>query len=203
MDEFKGNSDALRSKNYINTKPTEPVKKIEKVGDGKAVKKKSGLKELTDGFIQEDVNTVRTYLWRDILLPAFKKTLWEMVTGCADMFLYGGERAPKGKNYDRVSWRDSTVVGGRSKPAAERVRSGYSFDDVLFPTRIEAEAAYESLSAAIEQYHNVSVADLYSTAGITGVWTDNNYGWTDIRSASIIRFEDGYLLKMPKAEPLN
>jgi hypothetical protein len=39
--------------------------------------------------------------------------------------------------------------------------------------------------------------------GITGNYTDNKYGWTDIRSASVNRTRDGYALKLPKALPLN
>jgi hypothetical protein len=49
----------------------------------------------------------------------------------------------------------------------------------------------------------VSVADLYDLVGVTGNYTDNKYGWTDIRSASVIRVRDGYMLKLPKALPLN
>ena len=200
MDEFKGNSDALRSSNSLESAKKE--RRIEKVGDGKIVKKKTGLKDLTDGFFQEDVGAVRTYIWRDVLIPALKKTLWEMITGSADMFLYGGESAPRKRNLDKVSWRDNVPTRNTERRSTERIKSGYSFDNVLFPTRQEAEAAVESLMAAIEQYGNVSVSDMYSTAGITGEYTDCKYGWTDIRGVTIIRYEEGYLLKMPKAVPL-
>ena len=55
----------------------------------------------------------------------------------------------------------------------------------------------------ISMYGLVSVADLYELVGITGSYTDNKYGWYDIRSASVVRVRDGYLLKFPKAIPLN
>ena len=52
-------------------------------------------------------------------------------------------------------------------------------------------------------YGTVSVADLYDLVGITGAYTDNKYGWTDIRSASVVRVRDGYMIKLPRALPLN
>ena len=39
--------------------------------------------------------------------------------------------------------------------------------------------------------------------GVSGNYTDNKYGWTDIRNASVIRVRDGYMIKLPKALPLN
>ena len=55
----------------------------------------------------------------------------------------------------------------------------------------------------ISVYGIVSVADLYDLIGVTGNYTDNKYGWTDIRSASVVRVRDGYIVKMPKAMPLD
>lgn len=55
----------------------------------------------------------------------------------------------------------------------------------------------------ISVYGMVSVADLYDLIGVTGNYTDNKYGWTDIRSASVVRVRDGYIVKMPKAMPLD
>ena len=52
-------------------------------------------------------------------------------------------------------------------------------------------------------YGTVSVADLYDLVGISGNYTDNKYGWTNIRNAEPIRVRDGYMLKLPKALPLN
>ena len=54
-----------------------------------------------------------------------------------------------------------------------------------------------------EAYQVVSVADFYDLVGVSGNYTDNKYGWTDIRNASVIRVRDGYMIKLPKALPLN
>ena len=54
----------------------------------------------------------------------------------------------------------------------------------------------------IDMYGRVSVADLYDLVGITGNYTDNNYGWTNLASAEPIRVRDGYVIKLPKAMPI-
>lgn len=56
----------------------------------------------------------------------------------------------------------------------------------------------------IDMYGVVSVADLYDLVGITGNYTDNKYGWTNIRNAEPVRaMGGGYMLKLPKALPIN
>ena len=54
----------------------------------------------------------------------------------------------------------------------------------------------------MEEYSFVRVADLYDLVGVTGLFTDNNYGWTNIRNAKIVRVRDGYKIDMPRALPL-
>ena len=49
----------------------------------------------------------------------------------------------------------------------------------------------------------VSVADLYDLVGISGNYTDNKYGWTNLRNSDVQRVRDGYLLKLPKALPFD
>lgn len=55
----------------------------------------------------------------------------------------------------------------------------------------------------ISTYKIVSVADFYDLVGVTGNWTDNKYGWSDIRSASIVHVRDGYMIKLPRPLPID
>jgi hypothetical protein len=54
----------------------------------------------------------------------------------------------------------------------------------------------------IEKYETVSVADLYELLGVTSSYTDEKWGWVDLREATIRRVRDGYLLDLPKPESL-
>ena len=55
----------------------------------------------------------------------------------------------------------------------------------------------------IDTYGIVSVADMYDLVGIATNYTDNKYGWTNLRNAEPIRVANGYMLKLPKAGPID
>jgi hypothetical protein len=79
----------------------------------------------------------------------------------------------------------------------------YSYDDIILPTRGEAEEVLTRMDELMDTYGLVRVADLYDLVGITGEYTDNRYGWTNITRAEIIRNRDGYMIKMPRAVPID
>ena len=75
-------------------------------------------------------------------------------------------------------------------------------DDIILESRVDAEDVISRMKEIIETYGFVRVTDLYDLVGITGDYTDNKYGWTNIRGAEPVRVRDGYMLKLPKAVPL-
>lgn len=189
------------------TETTEvPQKKVEKVVTGPVkTKKKSSVLKLTDVFISEDISNVKNYIVMDVLVPAIKKAVSDIVTNGIDMILYGGTK-PGNKSsgtsyvsYNRFSDRNDTTHNYTNN----RTRTGYSYDDVLIDSRGEAEEVLERMGELIDTYGVVTVADMYDLVGITCNYTDNKYGWTNIRNASIERVRDGYMLKMPKALPID
>lgn len=195
------------SDNFREQSAAPDRKKIPPVVTGAVKKKRSGLKELTDGFIQEDAVTVRNSLWHDILIPAAKKTIEDLLMSAVEMFFYGGTgRTSSRSRMDRVSWREGQRTA--SEKPAERIRStsGYRFDEVLYPTRADAERVLNVMIEILDQYPTCSVSDYYSASNVTGSYTDNNYGWDDasaLYGAKIVRFNDGWLLKLPNPKPLN
>lgn len=193
----------------IKTGPNPDKKKVEKVVSGSVkVKKKNGVTKFADNFISEDIHNVKSYVITDVLIPSVKRAISEMVTNGIDMILYGstGGRS-KRSSADRVSYRnyydrrDDDRYRDRDR---DRVRtSAYSFDDIVLDSRGEAEEVLARMDELIDQYGVVSVADLYDLVGVTGNYTDNKYGWTNIRNAEPIRVRDGYMLRLPKALPIN
>lgn len=186
-----------------NQAPAE--KRVEKVIKGKAKVKKNEMRKLTDVFIQEDVSNVKNYIVMDVIVPAVKKAIYDLVVGTLDMSLYGG-RGGGGKRStaDKVSYRDYNGMSRRDERTynSNRTASGYSYDDIVVDTRGEAETVLMRLDEVMEEYECVRVADLYDLVGVTGNYTDNNYGWTNIRNAEVVRVRDGYKIKMPRAIPL-
>ena len=202
MEEYKPNS----HKSKEAQKESIPEKKVEKIITGTVKsKKKSEIQKFTDIFISEDVNNVKSYILLDVLVPAIKKAISDIVTNGIDMILYGGTgRTKSNSTASKISYR-SYYDGGncRRDYSASRTKTGYNYDDIILDNRGEAEDVLSRMDELISTYGLVSVADLYDLVGITGNYTDNKYGWTDIRSAQPIRVRDGYMLKLPKALPLN
>lgn len=180
---------------------TEDKKKIEKVANGSRTKK-SGARTLKDIFISEDVANVKSYVLMDILVPTIKKAVSDIVTNAVDMILYGESgHSRKRPNASKVSYRE--YYDRRQEERAQpRVRSTYDYDDILFDNRGEAEAVLDLLCEQIETYGMVSVADLYEAVGETGTFTDNKYGWTNLRGTEVRRERNGYVIKLPRVIPL-
>lgn len=191
----------------IKTGPNPDKKKVEKVVSGNVkVKKKNGVTKFADNFISEDIHNVKSYVIADVLIPSIKRAISEMVTNGIDMILYGstGGRS-KRSSADRVSYRNYYDRRDDDRYCdRDRVRtSPYSFDDIVLDSRGEAEEVLARMDELIDQYGIVSVADLYDLVGVSGNYTDNKYGWTNIRNAEPIRVRDGYMLRLPKALPIN
>lgn len=202
MEEYRPNSNRFKEEQ----KDKEREKKIEKVVTGKVItRKKSKLSKLTDEFISEDAKNVKSYVFGEVLIPAIKKAISDIVTDGIDIILYGeSKRGSKRSTADRVSYRNYYDRDGRST-RSDRVglSSGYSYDDIILNNRGEAEDVLNRMDELMDTYGLVRVADLYDLVGITGNYTDNKYGWTNIRNAEIVRVRDGYMIKMPRAVPID
>ena len=197
---YKPNSHLSKSKE----KATEVKKeKLEKVVKGKVkTKKKNTFLSL---FLSEDVTDIKSYIVNEVLIPTTKRAISDIVTNGIDMLLGFDTKKRSKTNASRVSYREYYDRDDRSR---DRDRSrprttGYNYDDIILETISEAETVLDKLDEILEVYGLVSVADLYDIVGITGNYTDNKYGWTDLRNASYSRVRDGYILKMPRAIPLN
>lgn len=179
-------------------------KRAEKVVHGKVKTKKNEMRKLTDIFISEDVANVKSYILMDVLVPAIKKAIYDIVVNSLDMSLFGGHGGGKRSTADKVSYRDYNGVSRRDERTygSHRTASGYSYDDIILETRAEAEAVLSRMDEIMETYQIVRVADLYDLVGITGEHTDNKYGWTNIHNAEVERVRDGYRIKMPRALPI-
>ena len=179
-------------------------KKVEKVVKGKVKTKKKGeLSKVKDMFISEDVSDVKSYIFMDVLIPAAKKAISDIVRDGIDMLLYGNtHRRSSSSGASYVSYRSYSDRDRRDDRRESRTRTGYSYDDIVLEDRGEAEEVLERMTELIDTYDVVSVADLYDLVGKPGNYTDNKYGWTNLRNAEPIRVRDGYLLKLPKAGPI-
>lgn len=196
MAEYKPNSHK-----YKNEKQTTEKKSTKIVSGNVKTRKKSELQKMTGAIISEDARNVKSYILMDVLLPAIKDAIEDIVTNGIRMILRGetGARARGGSGLSKISY--NTISSSNSRPSY--VRSGYTYDDIVLDTRGEVENVIRHMDDLINQYGSVSVADLYDMVGILGTPNDNKWGWMNIRNAEPIRVKDGYLLKLPKAHPID
>lgn len=195
-------------------KPTEEEnlgkKKVDKVVSGSVkTKKKSSLSKFADTFIEEDKDTVVGYLLSEVLIPSFKKMVSDTIKTGIDKMLYGDaevsrSNSPASKiSYSKYYNDKSSYSRSSSTAPVTNRRDTYEYNNIVLETRGDAEAVLMGMDDIISKYEIVSVADLYDLVGIAGSYTDYKYGWTDIRSARIERVRDGYVIRMPKALPLD
>lgn len=194
MDEYKPNSHKYKAEQ----KQLEE-KQIKKVVTGKVTtKKKNEINKLTGAIISSDMNNVKSYVFSDLVIPAVKKLISDIVKDGIEMILYGSTGSSKSSrgrvDYSRIS-RDR-----RDEPRDRDPRSNWlDYDDISFEYRRDAEEALSQMQDVIENYGFVTVADLFDMADVTAPHTAHKYGWTSIRTAEVIRRRDGYILKLPRA----
>lgn len=199
MENYKSNS--YKSKD----EETATEKKVTQVANGKQ-KKKSTARKFSDLFVSDDTTKVKEYILMDVIVPAIKKAISDTVTTGIDMILYGDSgRSRNNSASSKVSYRsyyDRTDRDRTSDRSGAR-RAPYEYDDVYLSSRAEAEEVIQQMEDLIDSYKEASVADLYDLVGINGNYTDNKYGWTNLKNAFPKRVGDEYLLVLPKAIPLD
>lgn len=198
MEEFKSNSHKSREENADSSDNS-----VKKVTTGKTrIKKKNGLIKFADSMISEDAANVKSYILMDVLLPAIKKAVVDIVTDGVNMILYGETSVSSRKSSgSKVSYRKFYEDDRRDSRSEQKRR--YDYDEVVFDSRRDAEEVLASMEDLVDRYKVVSVMDFYELADQKSVYTDRYYGWTNLRSAEVIRVRDGYTIKLPKPLPID
>lgn len=193
------------------------TKKIERVTAGDVVRRKKPLgKRLTENFVGGDAKNVWGYVMFDVLIPAAKDTFADAVSQGVERMIFGEARSSSRRtggrpgngsyiSYNRYSGSNS---GPRreepQRPAlSRRGRATHDFDEIILQTRVEADEVIDRLFDLVSKYESATVADLYDLVGIQGNYTDDKWGWSDIRGAGVTRVRNGYLLDLPRPEPLD
>lgn len=208
-DEFPGNSNKDKEQR-IDTTPKE--KNISQIVTGKVIKQKKSLgQKISETFFGDDTRSVSDYILQDVLIPAMKSTLSDMVGGGIEMLLFGERRRSSTSNIYRDRDRSYVPYNKMSRRDDRRddryamtrtARSRHDFDDIILETRGEAEDVLSHMVDLIQEYDNASVADYYELVGVDANFTDNNYGWTNLRDAYVERVRRGYSIRLPQPKEI-
>ena len=183
------------------------------VSKGSVVKKKRTVADkFKDAFLGESEN-LGDYIMYDVLVPAFRDTVSEMGFGIIER-LFGNGRSSRsrgsvvrdrGRSY--VSYNSSSRNDrGRDRDDRRDIdrgsRARHSFDNVVFANKWEAEDVLAHLMDMILEYGEATVRSFYELSNIEADYTDDRYGWTNLRDAYVERTRNGYVIVFPQTRPL-
>lgn len=214
--DYAGNSKKSKDKDDL------PEKKIEKVIEGTVIQKKKPLsKRFMETFFGGDFKSAAQYLAAEVLLPEARRMIVEMAWKGTERVVFGDTRArPRGYqgyssgsryNYNAVSYsqdpRERQLSRSRAnlpdQPSRPQPRARAGDQDLIFPSREEAERVLEQLMLIIDKYDVTSVADLHEMVGLPTTHTDQKWGWDRLTDVVIRQVREGYLLDLPPADPIN
>lgn len=222
IEDIPGNSRARRPPMNVPTPTPEPEKEkhLEQITTGEVKRRKQPLgKRIREVMVGGDAQSVGGYVLFDVLVPALKDTIADMVSQGIERMLFGEARSSSRRTGFRPS-SSSPTIGHVSynkvsaippwrredpRPTISRqARATHDFRQLILATRREGEAVISRMYDLIEQYDQVTVADLYELVGETGDFTDHKYGWTreSFEGCQVRRDREGYLLDLPRPEPL-
>lgn len=198
-------------------------KNVRRVVEGEVVRRKRPLgKRLKELILGGDDVSIGEYLILDILVPGVRDIVYDVFTTGLERKLYSDDHRPRGRrpssrggglghvSYDRYSRpgrredpRDRDRDRREERGMSRRGRESHDFDEIVFPTMTEAKEALSQLYDLLERFDEVTVADLYQSAGISSTPVDLKWGWDNLFGSRVVRTRGGgYLLDLPRPEPL-
>lgn len=202
LDDIPGNTHKEREAK-LEKETREPV---EKIVEGKVTTRKPPwYKRFARSLIAEDAQSIGDYLMVDVIIPAVRNLIRDAIVGSTDRTLYGGSRnrvrsGVLGATDRSLRTRYDQVEPRRMLSRESRAR--HDFDEIVLDTRSEAVEVIESLIARVDRYGAASVTDLYDLVGVTGSFQDQRWGWTDLHTADVRQVRGGFLLDLPRPDPL-
>lgn len=203
---YPGNSHKAKLK-AAETLKEESKPEFEKVVSGKVIQRKKGLgRKVAETFTGDDAHSVGEYILFDVILPAAKAMISDAASQGVERLLFGEtvrSRNTRSSGSTHTSYNRMYSPNREERPSgprtmSSRARASHDFDEIVLSTRVEAEEVLDCLIDAIDKYDVVSVADLYELVGITGSFTDDKWGWSNLAGSTVSHVRAGFLLNLPR-----
>lgn len=183
-----------------------------KIITGEAVRRSAPLtKKVGSSFLKDSFRGALESVVMEVLIPAAKEMFIDGAKQTLERLFYGSDSRPRPSgarsgytNYSRASQPTSSNVVYPGRTMSRQARATHSFDEIVLPSRGEAEDVLDELILQADQFGDVSVADLYSAVGLTYEFTDNEWGWLreDMKHAGVHGIRGGYVLVLPRTRQL-
>jgi len=183
-------------------------KRNKPVTQGTRLKDKRGfIGNVSESLFGGKADGVGHYIVFDVLVPALKSTISDIISSGIEMLLYGearGRSGPSRRTFgDRVSYggyyRDREQRSSRGSSSSRHRIAPSRLTEIVVDYRADAEEVISSLNDQIKEYGVATVADFYDLVGLNTEWTDNKYGWDAILTYDNIRqVREGYIIDLPR-----
>ena len=183
---------------------------------GKVSQRKNVFNDVKNEFISEDAPRVGSYILYDVLVPALRDLISDILHGSVDTIFggggrgYGGYRSGGRSNvsytpYNRYYYDDDR--GSRRSYREERRPSRRDRDPsaFTFSYKEDAEDLLDFLCDYIDRYGEVPVALFYDKIGetIPGDFTSEDYGWRNLAPAKVMPAGRGeWYINFPRVRAL-
>lgn len=203
MQDYKPNSNRFKESQKVPPAQAAPEqKKVEKVVAGKVTAKpKTGLAKFIETFLAEDLHKVTDYVYKDIIMPTVKDTIWTIIARGSERLLYGeAGHSPKNSKLPFVNYGGLFKSSPPQVPTVNSTASQYSVDNIILEDRGDAEKVLTAMNAHIAEFGEVSISTLYEMLGEPiGDFMSTRWGWRSLNTAGIMRTSNGgYKLDLPR-----
>lgn len=191
-------------------------KEVVQVTKGKVrLRKKPLWKKFVEAFRPEDNRGFAEYTLLEVLVPSIKDAIADAGTSAIENALGTGpsrryRRGGGGSGYTSYNRMSSRSRGSRrdrdddDRPRRRERRSSSDVPEAILDSRVEAEEVLDTMIELLSNYDVVTKRDLLGMLGEPHSFTDEDWGWTDLRGARIHRIgQHGYLLDLPRPEALD
>lgn len=178
---------------------------------GKPVSSNKSLwKKFYETFAPTNIKDASDYIISDVVIPGFFDLLYDGATRGLARLIYG-ENGAKAKrlaasNQKDYSTRIKRLSDGESfrnrdlRNVDNRVVSISDYNEIELATRAQAEQLLDDMCEFLDNHECITVAKMYEFARFKGgEITDNDWGWTTLRGADIVRSGGGWTLVLPRA----
>lgn len=166
-------------------------------------------------FLSPDIDNVGEIIFIEVFVPAIKDLIANIVENTVNVALFGSaSKRPyilnrgatsNGSSRASIYWNSSvgqlrnTFSDQDQRMAELKKAAAMNYRYLYAETAAKATSVINDMQAQIRDYGNVLISDMYRFAGVTSSnYTNNDYGWTNIDTATIYEQGGLYFFNMPK-----
>lgn len=209
---YPGNSNTKPESERLISKPKEEEKRTEKIIKGTvAVRKKSLGRKFAEVFLGDNLKNVGQNIVKNVIVPTIKITIDDVLGGGLHMLLWGdtnfrrggysqsGSRYYLGGGNNSSSYTTGNSLYANTNRSVTPVNDSRSVQEVIFHARADAEDVLSHMYELLEEFGAVRVMDFYESVGYSSNdFTNNYWGWKDLRGSDIRPTRDGFVIIFPR-----